>query len=183
MDQVFAVASGGILPVAAGARPSSPYPGQALYDTAPLIHDGSAWQPPSNFSRSRLIFTPGAQADGPVSTGVWVTLGSVTVPSWATKADVTLCFMGIWQTGSANDTIMNVRATIGAVNGAFVRYSGHDPGASSIQQQALPLQDVLTGLTAGVKTVTLDTNRVAGTTGTLRCGTSSRCVAFFDWYA
>ena len=154
MDKVFAVAAGGLLPVDAGVRPSAPYAGH-------------------------LIYNPAGQEDSPASIGVWVTLGNITVPAWATKARISLVYHGVWMTSTG--AVTEVRVTVGGVNGTLVRYQPHDPGAATPVQQPLSIQDVLTGLTPGVRAVTLDARQISGA-GILRSGTS-RCVAFFDWYA
>jgi hypothetical protein len=128
-----------------------------------------------------LTYTPGGNEDSSSTTTVttWENLGTIDVPSWATKTKYTLTYNGIW--GTAGAAIHNVGLRIGSVDSAFLRFGAHDTGTATPTQQPLTMQDKITGLSPGNgQTVLLRAGQASGS-GVLRAGVTSKCSVFFKW--
>jgi len=106
-----------------------------------------------------LLFTPGGNTDTPgAGTATWVTLGNITVPTWATKCNVIYTCNGIYDTG----TTSNVSAVIkvgSAAGGLSKRIDA--PGVAN-QRFHMPITDRVTGLSTGSQSVTISATFSSG---------------------
>jgi hypothetical protein len=123
-----------------------------------------------------LLFTPGGNTDTPgAGTATWVTLGNITVPTWATKCNVTYTMNGIFDTG----TTSNVSAVlkIGSVAGGVSKRIDA-PGVAN-QRFHVPITDRLTGLSTGSQSVTISATFTAGSV--IRADVTSFFTALFTF--
>lgn len=88
-----------------------------------------------------------------VTTGTpttWITLGNVTVPSWATQALVSWSLYGVL--GPASEPLITMQLKIGTAAGDAIRMMGL--GAAT-GRNTWSIHETITGLTSGVKSVTI----------------------------
>ena len=124
-----------------------------------------------------LLFTPVANNDTPgAGTATWFTLGNVTVPSWATQAVVTYSINGIFNgvIGTNASQILKIGAASGAVSKRII-----DPGVIN-QRFNIAVADIVTGLAAGVQSVTMASTYTGGG-GFYRIDTFSYVTARFTF--
>lgn len=134
--------------------------------------------PYAHRSSSHLVFSPAGNLDTPAAgTATWMTLGNITVPAWATSADVVYAINGLYEiTAAVNvSVVMKIGTVAGAVSKRILT-----PGYVAGTRTNLPIMDTFTGLTGGVKSVTLSAAWVAGT-GKDRVDASSYVTALFAW--
>jgi len=89
------------------------------------------------------VSTPGA------GTATWVTMGNVTVPTWATRARVCLSITGI--TAAAAPATVNLAVKIGSSTGATKFFAT----AQNTQRVNFPINDLLTSVPTGSQSVTV----------------------------
>jgi hypothetical protein len=128
-------------------------------------------------SSDLLEYVPGSNTDSPAFTGswtTWLTLGSLTVPAWASKARFMVTVSG-WFGITAAET-NKLRLKIGAVaDDAAPEVSGvvNDRRTTSWQGK-------ITGLSAGAQSVVIENNKTGGT-GMFRADTTTH-VAVQVWW-
>ena len=124
-----------------------------------------------------VVWTPVAATDTGASTTMadWFTLGSVTVPAWATQARYLLSIGGYFWVGSSsnNEIRLVVSPAIGAEKVEL---------AAIATRQNVSLAGTLVGLTAGAKTVRVQYDKIAGA-GTMRLDDASHASCLFWWMA
>ena len=123
-----------------------------------------------------LLFTPGGNTDTPgAGTATWVTLGNITVPTWATKCNVVYTMNGVFDTGTTSSVtgVMKIGSVAGA---ASKRISA--PGVAN-QRFHQPIVDRLTGLSTGSQSVTISATFTAGSV--IRADTTSFFTALFTF--
>lgn len=121
-----------------------------------------------------LAFTPSGNIDAETA-GVetdWVTLGSITVPTWATTAYVVMTIAGPHMLTAASTTY-NLRTRIGTDNASAV--SVFSPNATA-SRHTLAWSSKLTVTSTGAKNLIVRAVRTGGT-GQMRADTVSRCDA------
>jgi hypothetical protein len=121
-----------------------------------------------------LLFTPGGNTDTPgAGTATWVTLGTITVPTWTTNAYVTYTCNGIYDTGSTSvvSSVIKVGSVAGGVNKRILT-----PGVS-LQRFHMSICDTLTGVSTGSQSVTLSATFSSGSV--IRADTTSFFTALF----
>jgi hypothetical protein len=127
-------------------------------------------------SPAPLLFTPGGNTDTPgAGTATWVTLGNITVPTWATKCNVIYTCNGIYDTGTTSNVSMVIK--VGAVAGG-VSKRVTAPGVAN-QRFQVPIADRLTGLSTGSQSVTISATFTAGSV--IRADTTSFFTALFTF--
>jgi hypothetical protein len=110
-------------------------------------------------SPAPLLFTPGGNTDTPAAgTATWVTLGNITVPTWATKCNVVYTCNGIYDTGTTSNVSTVLK--VGSVAGGVSKRIGA-PGVAN-QRFHVPIADRLTGLSTGSQSVTISATFTAG---------------------
>jgi hypothetical protein len=125
-------------------------------------------------SPAPLSFTPGSNTDTAAGTNTWITLGNVTVPTWATKCNVVYTFNGIFDRGTTGNVTAVLK--VGSASAALTkRLPG--PGVAN-QRFTVVITDRLTGLTSGSQSVTIQTVQ---TTGTYRADGVSFFTALFTF--
>lgn len=159
------------------------YPDTALSSTAwtgiprPAAPDMQAnVTDPLNAARSalhttpqNLLLLPGSSLDAN-SNGTWLTLGSVTVPTWATSAVIIYTINGVYDTGTTANMSMQIK--IGSAAGAINKRI-HSPGVAS-QRFSATVVDEVASLATGAQSVTVS---IAWTAGTIRADTTSYATA------
>jgi hypothetical protein len=123
-----------------------------------------------------LLFTPGGNTDTPgAGTATWVTLGNITVPTWATKCNVVYTCNGIYDTGTTSSVSAVLK--IGSVAGGVSKRIGA-PGVAN-QRFHVPIADRLTGLSTGSQSVTISATFTAGSV--IRADATSFFTALFTF--
>lgn len=113
-----------------------------------------------------LTFTPLAGTNTPgAGTALWVTLGNLSVPTWATKARITVHCCAL--TGTVNNAVAGIAAQLGAGAAGPAKRWTVPTATSRIQASAAWL---LTGFGTGTQSLVL--NATFGT-GTLAVDTVS----------
>lgn len=138
--------------------------------------DPAAWGTPvANILNQRaesIVFTPVGNVDSPAGTGVWITVGNLTVPAWAAK-----CILGYSLT-----TINTVGAVAGTEDFAIQAKIGTDAGRSyfvnngfgGFIDKSWHFNDLVTITATGVKSLTIVSTRAgAGATLNMRANTRS----------
>jgi hypothetical protein len=152
-------------------------PSPAVGDTATAAYaDAVALQ--LNTPEQTLLFTPGGNTDTPgAGTATWVTLGNITVPTWASTCFVTYTMNGIYDTGTTSNVavVMKVGSISGAVNKRILGVS------ISGQRLHIPIADQFTGLSTGSQSVTLSATFTSGTV--VRADATSFFTALFIFSA
>lgn len=83
MDSVHTVAAGGLLPVAAGVRPTTPYTGQPIYDGGALHYNGTTWVPFGEGALRRIVQVATWADFSSTSMTALATCPGLAVPKWA----------------------------------------------------------------------------------------------------
>jgi hypothetical protein len=100
----------------------------------------------------------GAGEPTPASgTATWVSFANITVPSWATKARISLTINSC--NAVAAGAGVNLAVKIGSVSNAAKRFTAQNIG----RQATLAVNDLLTGLTSGSQTLTVQATFVTST--------------------
>jgi len=140
--------------------------------------DSSAYAPIDTGAQV-LVFVPSGNLDtataAPQTT--WITIGNITVPTWATKCQVVYTINGVYAVATGVNTSVQIKvgAIGGAINGRII-----DPG-NTTQRFGWAICDKLSALTSGVKSVTLATLWNAGTVTSYRADTSTSITAQFTF--
>jgi hypothetical protein len=124
-------------------------------------------------SPAPLQFTPGSNTDTVAGTNTWITLGNITVPTWATKCNVLYTFNGPYDTGTTGNVTAVLK--VGSAGGLTKRILS--PGVAN-QRFMVVIADHITGLTSGSQSVTIQTVQ---TTGTYRADSTSFFTAQFTF--
>lgn len=106
-----------------------------------------------------MTFTPAGNSDTPgAGTATWVTLGNVTVPTWATQALVDYTCNGIYDTGTTSvaSCVIKIGSAAGQVSKRILT-----PGVAN-QRIHMPINDLVTGLSTGSQSVTLSSTFSSG---------------------
>lgn len=113
-----------------------------------------------------------------LSYGLWLQLGSLTVPPWATRCRVTCCVDSFYDvTGGPN--IINLAAQLGTVIGGPCRTIG---AGLNVRVNNQTWQDLLLGVIPGVRAFTIQAQYVTGSTsGTFRADATSRASMTADF--
>lgn len=159
----------------AAANASSPGAGQIVYLSAPTGAGNSAGLYMSlgsgvfvpldklgiGSASQVLTFRPGSTQTSPASgTATWFTLGSITVPAWATKANVVWQLYGTFLTAaSASNTTLQFK--IGSAAGLSQRIFGD---SSSTNRFNHGWSEQITGLATGSQSVIASATFVSGST-------------------
>jgi hypothetical protein len=108
-------------------------------------------------------------------TATWVTMGNVTVPTWATKGRVCLAITGFSGTAAnASDIAVKIGTSTGQAN--------RITSAVTTTRQAFPLNDLLTSVPTGSQSVTVQSTFL--TLGTLSAPSTACVFALnIDWLA
>lgn len=114
----------------------------------------------SSGALARLAFTPGSTLSTPTSVGsaTWFTVGSVTVPTWATQAFVSWSLYSVTTPASATNTTAVVK--VGSVSGSTRRIL--PTGSTGAVTTHFSQQDAFTGLSTGSQSVTVLASLVVG---------------------
>jgi hypothetical protein len=133
-----------------------------------LLSISSEWFP------APMLFTPGSNTDTAAGTNTWLTLGSITVPTWASSCNVAYCLNGIYDTGTTGNVtaVIKVGSTAGGVTKRLL-----GPGVAN-QRFHHPIYDRLSGISTGSQSVTIQTVQ---TTGTYRADGTSFVTAQFTF--
>jgi len=102
------------------------------------------------------IANPNVPSPG-AGTATWVTLGNVTVPTWATRARISLILTAI--SGSATTAQADLVVKIGTATGASRRLAA--PGVTTRFDK--PINDLLTSVPTGSQSVLVQATFVSGT--------------------
>lgn len=89
-------------------------------------------------------------------TATWVTMGNITVPTWATRARVSLAMTGV--AASTSNTGVDVAVKIGSSTGALWRFTADD----STTRHQCTINDLLTSVPTGSQSVTVQATFSAG---------------------
>jgi hypothetical protein len=157
------------------ANASSPGVGQLVYLSAPTgagysagfyMSQGSGVFVPTDAVRigsasQVLTFKPGSTQTSPASgTATWFTFGSITVPAWATKANVVWQWFGVFLTAaSASNTTLQFK--IGSAAGVSQRIFGDSATTNRFNGG---WSEQITGLSAGSQSVVASATFVSGST-------------------
>lgn len=107
-----------------------------------------------------MLFTPAGTTDTPTSgTATWVTLGSLTVPTWATRAQVTVSCNRVFDIGTTANVAVTLKIGT-AAGGVTGRLSSLTSSGSQAFNQTW--SDLVSGLTAGAQSVTLSATFTSG---------------------
>jgi hypothetical protein len=126
-----------------------------------------------------LQYTPTTNNDTPTSgTATWFTMGSITVPTWATQCVVTYSINGIitLATGINCTAIFKVGSVSGALGSKRISDNGTTAG-----RFCFTVSDLFTGLSTGSQSVTVSATWQAGTADKYRLDTTSYVTARFDF--
>lgn len=140
---------------------------------------GSIWVPLGiqDANDKKMLSVNGGPSVTPVAgTAVWITLGNITVPPWASQARIT--YSAQYTDSSASALNCSVQPFIGVSGGAVTRI----PGSGVVTDDAtFTYVDQLTGLT-GVGTVAVVLKAIFnGGTGTFTIGVGQRCSMAIDF--
>jgi hypothetical protein len=120
------------------------------------------------------LINPNTSTAG-AGTATWVTMGNVTVPTWATKGRVCLAITGFSGTAAnASDIAVKIGTSTGQAN--------RITSAVTTTRQAFPLNDLLTSVPTGSQSVTVQSTFL--TLGTLSAPSTACVFALnIDWLA
>lgn len=130
----------------------------------------------ANFANAiqSLTFIPGGNLDTPAAgTATWMTLGNVTVPTWANTA-VVIWSLASYSTGSTAALSVTAGIKVGSAAGPTSSLPSA-PGTANVGMSPVYV-DTLTGLSSGTQSVTVSATFVSGT-GTFRVDTNDRITA------
>jgi hypothetical protein len=127
-----------------------------------------------------ITFTPGGatQSDATGAYTTWVTLSAaLSVPSWATRAEVDVC-INSWY-GSTAASAASIQIKIGSDTGSQFTWQNDDTSAA-VRGRNSNLTDLVTLTGTGTKTILLQAKRTSGTgTFTLDTGSFITCLVKF----
>jgi hypothetical protein len=156
--------------------PSAPVEGMVVYDVALdayLGYTGAAWRVIASLSAGSVVnvnYTVAAETNtASTSMADYLTLGSITVPSWAIRANVTMAISGMYAV--ANTWFGQFRVKVGTATGNTTGQIGVTTTRTSA---TLPSLVTLSG--SGSQNVILEAQRVAGGE-TLRSDGGTRVLA------
>lgn len=138
--------------------------------------DPAAWGTPvANMLNQRaesIVFTPVGNTDSPAGTGVWITVGNLTVPAWAAKVFLAYSLTNINTAGAVAGTEdFAVQAKIGTDAGRSYFVNG---GVGGFVDKSWAFNDLVTLTATGVKSLTLVSTRAGvGATVNMRANTRS----------
>jgi hypothetical protein len=181
-----ATAAGGIAVVSdSTAYPSSPYNGRAVWDLAlkALVVYNGGWGIRGSAAETTQYqeFIPSSVLSADVAGAAlvdWLTIGTFTCPSWATQAIVAIKVIGAYEATAAGTTYHS-RAKLGSALGDNVVQANNNTGINA-RLPAIVSDDLITSLTPGSLTLTLQMDRVAGT-GVFRVDASSKVSAIVQF--
>jgi hypothetical protein len=158
-----------------------PVAGEIVWLTSPGYasqYNGSRWmQVRGDDSLDVLEMVPTAPLFTTSSgTATWLSIGSSTVPSWASKARVTWGVSG-FDDSSASALNVTCVLKIGSAAGVSVRIPGSTVTTPSL---SLTTTELLTGLSVGSQTVTISATFVSGS-GAFQADTFTRVFASIDY--
>lgn len=163
----------------------SPVEGMVVYDKALdtyFGYTGAAWRMIATLSAGAVVnvtYTPGGNVDTTATSFTdWLTLGAVTVPSWAIRAKVTMDIHGVY-CSSASTYFGEFRAKLGTATGNQTGQIGFifaDARAAS----SFTIATVITLSGSGSQNLVLQAQRVSGSE-TLRADSSSRGTAIVEF--
>lgn len=121
-----------------------------------------------------VVFTPAAATDASTAPGgnIWITLGNVTVPTWATKAYVVMTGAGIHSITASSTYLLKSR--IGSISSGSITIANW---TAISDRRSFTWSSRITGIATGVQSVTVHAERNAGS-GQARADTLSRFDAF-----
>jgi hypothetical protein len=123
-----------------------------------------------------IIFGPGGVLSTPTAgTATWVTVGNITVPTWATKAYATWSLYGV--ISSATEPNVSMQLKIGSAGGGAVRVYGHGAAAGRFHTT---LNELILGLSTGSQSVTISSTWTSGA-NVFSLDVGSRVSAKFDF--
>ncbi|HEX5347856.1 MAG TPA: hypothetical protein VFW64_12280 [Pseudonocardiaceae bacterium] len=114
-----------------------------------------------NALTATMLFTPAGNTDTPgAGSATWVTLGTVTVPTWASKAQVVVTCNGIYDNGTTSNVAVQLKVgtAAGVVNKRIL-----GSGIAG-QRLHLPWNDTVASLSTGAQSVTLFATFSGGST-------------------
>ena len=120
-----------------------------------------------------ITLVPASNLDTPTTAGVstaWITLASVTVPTWASSVLIDWTLNGIAPTATGNN--VSVQIALGGVLGALERL--WDIGTTN--RYGYSRRDKLTGLSTGAQDLIVRATKVSGS-GVYRADTNSQISA------
>lgn len=127
-----------------------------------------------------LSFIPSGNLDTSASTtATWFTVGALSVPSWATSANVSLCIEGPFDTVSTNNCTWQIK--VGSIGGAINRRL-FVPVAANGRAPCISRWDQVTGLTpSSTPNLSVAASFVSGSVA--RVDTQSTITAYVWWGA
>lgn len=129
----------------------------------------------ANGQHQILTFSPAGNTDqSTATTATWITLGNVTIPTWATSMVVDYTILGCYDLGTNNNSTVALR--VGTTDGTFKRAT--PPGVTN-QRFTLARHDSLTGFSTGSQSITIRTVHTSGTA--LRADTITTISAHFTF--
>jgi hypothetical protein len=126
----------------------------------------------TNGVAAAMSFTPGGNTDTP-NGATWITIGNLTVPTWATTAFVVYSMNGVYCIGATTNAAATLK--IGAATGAVTKVLLH-PGVAN-QRFSETITDVVAGPPTGSQSVTLASTFTTGSV--VRADTTSFFTALF----
>lgn len=131
----------------------------------------------SQATAAQLTLIPGTTINTPLSgASTWLTLGNVTVPTWATQVIVDIAFVSITGSSGINNTSMQIK--VGSAAGLSLRI----PGSGSAAGTSWAYTDKITGISPGTQSVTIFATWNNGTTP-FQAVTASLITAHFGFLA
>lgn len=122
-----------------------------------------------------MLFTPAGTTDTPgAGTATWVTLGTLTVPAWATRTQVTVSCNRVYDIGTTANVAVTLKVGT-AAGGVTGRLSSLTSSGSQAFNQTW--SDLVSGLSAGTQSVTLSATFTSGSV--VRADANSRFTAAF----
>lgn len=158
--------------------PTSPQAGMVVYESDTdswIYYNGTTWRPHGN-DPSQTVQYAAAIPSSPLTADLtgsmsdWFTIGSVTVPSWATKAVLSVLINGCFEITAAGNSYLT-QMKVGSAVGTAV-YQPFGQGSVS-QRFNLTSMDLVTGLTAATVNVIIRSQQHSGSGG-WRVDTNSR---------
>jgi hypothetical protein len=149
-----------VITCTSATRPGSPPTGMVIYETDTNLFNywnGTVWTTQSQMSLATIAASPvyGTPTSG---TDTSATIANVTVPTWATKAQVSWSVNGI--TTSAAEPTVTAQLKIGSAAGTARNIHGH---AAAVGRFSLAYNETITGLATGVQSVTILCHWTSGT--------------------
>jgi hypothetical protein len=141
-------------------------------------YNGTSWIQLRGNDALEVVNIPlsGTQATPGAGTATWVTIGTATVPPWASKARVTWGVSG-YSDSSVSSLNVTCAIKIGSVSGVSIRIPGSTVTTPSL---TVGTSELLTGLSTGPQSVTVSATYGSGS-GVFNATVDTRVYASIDY--